>query len=346
MATEQLIHLDGSQGEGGGQILRTSLALSICLGKPFKIEKIRANRRRPGLMRQHLTAVKAAAQISNAYVQGDELNSQQLLFKPNEAQAGEYQFAIGTAGSATLVLQTILLPLLFAKGRSKVIIEGGTHNPLAPPFDFLQLAYLPLLERMGAHVKATLVRPGFFPAGGGRIEVVIDPVEKLQAISLLERGKLLEKKARVLISGLPFHIAERELKILKQKLNWSDECFDLQTSNSGYGPGNVITVYVKSENVCEVFTAFGEKGVKAEAVADKVVKEVRRYLAGSAPVDEHLSDQLILPMALAGKGEYVTTTPSRHTLTNIDVIKYFMDINIDVEIMDEKLFKIVLASNE
>ena len=342
MTKQQLIHLDGSQGEGGGQILRTSLALSVCLQKPFKIEKIRANRRRPGLMRQHLTAVKAAARISNAHVEGDELNSQQLLFSPNEVQAGEYHFAIGTAGSATLVLQTILLPLLFAKGTSKVTIEGGTHNPLAPPFDFLQYAYLPLLEKMGANIKATLVRPGFFPAGGGCIELEVEPVNKLKPISIVERGKIVEKKAQVLIAGLPFHIVERELKILKQKLNWPDNCYQISDMNSSYGPGNIITVIVKSENVCEVFTGFGEKGTKAEAVADKVVKEVRRYITSGVPVEEHLSDQVLLPMALAGEGEYVTTTPSRHTLTNIDVIKHFIDMAIDIKEIEDKQFLIKL----
>jgi len=342
MTKQHLIHLDGSQGEGGGQILRTSLALSVCLQKPFKIEKIRANRRRPGLMRQHLTAVKAAARISNAHVEGDELNSQQLLFSPSEVQAGEYHFAIGTAGSATLVLQTILLPLLFAKGTSKITIEGGTHNPLAPPFDFLQYAYLPLLEKMGAKINATLVRPGFFPAGGGCIEVVVEPVNKLQPISLVERGNIIERKAQVLIAGLPFHIVERELKVLKQKLNWPENCYEIRDLNSSYGPGNVITVIVKSENVCEVFTGFGEKGTKAEAVADKVVKDVRRYITNGVPVEEHLSDQVLLPMALAGEGEYVTTTPSRHTLTNIDVIKHFLEMTIDIKEVEDKKFLIKL----
>lgn len=343
MTKQQLIHLDGSQGEGGGQILRTSLALSVCLQKPFKIEKIRANRRRPGLMRQHLTAVKAAAQISNAHVEGDGLNSQQLLFSPNEVQGGEYHFAIGTAGSATLVLQTILLPLLFAKGTSKITIEGGTHNPLAPPFDFLQYAYLPLLEKMGAKINATLVRPGFFPAGGGCIELEVEPVDKLKPTSIVQRGKIVEKKAQVLIAGLPFHIVERELKILKQKLNWPDNCYEIRDMNSSYGPGNVITVVVKSENVCEVFTGFGQKGTKAEAVADKVVKEVRRYLTSDVPVEEHLSDQVLLPMALAGKGEYVTAIPSRHTLTNIDVIKRFVDMAINIQEIADKQFLIKLS---
>jgi RNA 3'-terminal phosphate cyclase (ATP) len=276
-------------------------------------------------------------------VEGDELNSQQLLFSPNEVQVGEYHFAIGTAGSATLVLQTILLPLLFAKGSSKITIEGGTHNPLAPPFDFLQHAYIPLLQKMGAKINATLVRPGFFPAGGGCIELEVQPVDKLKPISLAERGKIVEKKAQVLIAGLPFHIVERERKILKQKLNWPDNCYEIRDMNSSYGPGNVITVIVKSENVCEVFTGFGQKGTKAEAVADKVVKEVRRYITSGVPVEEHLSDQVLLPMALAGKGEYVTTTPSRHTLTNIDVIKHFIDMTINIEEIENKQYLIKLS---
>lgn len=343
MSKEQLIHLDGSQGEGGGQILRTSLAISICLGKSFKIENIRANRRRPGLMRQHLTAVKAAARISNAHVEGDELNSQQLIFKPNEVQAGEYHFAIGSAGSVTLVLQTILVPLLFAKGSSKVSIEGGTHNPLAPPFDFLQHAYFPLLEKMGAKINAKLVRPGFFPAGGGRIEVEVEPVTSLQPLSLTERGDIIEKKAQVMFSALPFQIVERELKVLKQKLNWPENCYAVNNLAADYGPGNVITVMVKSENVCEVFTGFGQKGVRAEAVANNVVKDVRRYIASDAPVEEHLSDQLLLPLALAGSGEYITITPSRHTLTNINVIKHFIDIAINVDEISEKRYLVTLG---
>lgn len=201
--------IDGSQGEGGGQVLRTSLALSMVTGRPFRIEGIRAGRANPGLLRQHLTGVRAAAEISGAKVQGAELGSKQLTFEPGEVRAGDYQFSIGTAGSTTLVLQTILPALLAAKGRSTMVLEGGTHNPAAPPFDFLQRVFLPLVNRMGPRVSVELERHGFFPAGGGCFRVVVDPVEKLQPLELLTRGEIRRRTCRVLLSNLPRTIAKR-----------------------------------------------------------------------------------------------------------------------------------------
>lgn len=326
MSDTELINIDGSEGEGGGQVLRSSLALSICLAKPFVIENIRAKRKKPGLLRQHLTAVTAATRISNAKVEGDSLGSQQLIFEPNGIQAGEYRFAIGTAGSTTLVLQTIMLPLLFAKDISKIIVEGGTHNPLAPPFEFIQQAYLRLLANMGAEIKVNLVRPGFFPRGGGRIELEVHPIKRLKPIKLVERGKLISTKGVIYIAGLPQHIAEREIKVLARKLNSSVNHFEIKPYGTEYGPTNVISVFVKSEHVCEVFTGYGQKGVKAEIVAKRVADEARRYINSDAPVDEHLADQLLLPMALAGGGEFVANTLSSHSATNINVIKKFVNI--------------------
>src|SRR5689334_333662 len=175
-----MLKLDGSVGEGGGQILRTALALSALTGQPFEIEKIRAKRRKPGLLRQHLTAVRAATALCQAQVEGDSLGSMTLRFVPGDVKPGEYAFAIGTAGSATLVLQTVLPPLLLASRPSKITIEGGTHNPLAPPVDFLDRSFLPLVRRMGPRVRVQLERWGFYPAGGGRISVEIEPVQRLQ----------------------------------------------------------------------------------------------------------------------------------------------------------------------
>lgn len=344
MKKQPVIQIDGSRGEGGGQVLRTSLALSICLGKPFEIHHIRAGRARPGLLRQHLTAVKAAASISNAHVQGDSLKSQHLVFEPAEVQSGEYHFAIGTAGSTTLVLQTILMPLLLAQGASKVVIEGGTHNPLAPTVDFLQQAYLPLLQRMGGEVKVKLIRPGFFPAGGGRLEVDIQPAGQLRGIDLLHRGALLDQSVRVYFAGLPFHIVEREMKVLQKKLNWPQSCFSVHQFGDCIGSGNVISVCIKSENVCEVFTGFGEKGVKAERVANRVVTDVRRYLGGTAVLDEHLSDQVLLPLALAGRGQFLTAVLSQHTLTNIEVIRHFIDIAIETQKRDDGCHHVKLGA--
>lgn len=335
---ENILIIDGSQGEGGGQVLRSSLALSMSLGKPFKIENIRAKRKKPGLLRQHLTAVRAAARISNARVEGDSLGSQSLVFEPNDVQPGEYHFSIGTAGSTTLVLQTIMLPLLFAKGPSKVVVEGGTHNPLAPPFEFIQQAYLPILTSMGADIKITLIRPGFFPKGGGCIELEVHPTEKLKAISLQQRGKIQSIHGTVYIVGLPMHIAEREINVLARKLNVSVNKFDIIPYGVEMGPGNVISVAVKSDNICEVFTGYGQKGVKAEIVAKSVANEVLRYIESGVPVDEHLADQMLLPMGLAGGGEFVTCNLTQHTETNIRTVTKFLDVNYRLSELKQNFF--------
>ena len=318
-------------GEGGGQVLRSSLVLSICLGKPLKINNIRANRKKPGLMRQHLTAVNAAAEISNAEVVGAELHSQHIEFAPGNVKGGDYHFAIGTAGSTTLVLQTILLPLLFADRASKVVIEGGTHNPLAPPFDFVQLSYLPLLKRMGVKVKVNLVQPGFFPIGEGRIELNIEPVEQLNTISITERGDLLSKEVHILLAQLPQHIGDREAKIIQQRLDWLSDCVSIKHVENAPSPGNAISIVINYKNITIVISGIGQKGIRAETVANRVADEVQHYLSTDAPVDKHLADQLLLPIALGGCGEFITTTPTQHTLTNIAVIEQFTGRRFTVE---------------
>jgi RNA 3'-terminal phosphate cyclase (ATP) len=183
-----MLLIDGSKGEGGGQIVRTSLALAMLTGQPITITDLRAKRKNPGLARQHLVAVRAAAQLCQAEVEGDALRSQRLVFKPREVQPGEYFFSIGSAGSATLVLQTVLPALLAANGPSRITIEGGTHNPLAPPFEALAHAFLPLMEKMGPRVNVRLKRHGFFPAGGGLIDAEIEPAGRWTGFELLNRG--------------------------------------------------------------------------------------------------------------------------------------------------------------
>jgi RNA 3'-terminal phosphate cyclase (ATP) len=300
-----MIELDGAAGEGGGQILRTSLALAMCTGQPFTLDRIRARRSKPGLMRQHLTAVQAAARISNARVEGDAVGSKEITFAPSAVKPGDYHLAVGTAGSTTLILQTILPALLLAPGSSRLTLEGGTHNPMAPPFEFLDRAYLPLLRKMGADVEATLERAGFYPAGGGRLSVTVKPTGELQKIDLLERGEIRHRRGTVLLANLPGHIAEREVKTLTQLTNWDPSCFEIRKIDSA-GPGNAVLLELESDHVTEVFTAFGEAGVTAERVADLAVREMRHYLAAGVPVGEHLADQLLLPMALAGSGSFRT----------------------------------------
>jgi RNA 3'-terminal phosphate cyclase (ATP) len=323
-----IVTIDGSAGEGGGQVLRTSLALAAVTQKPFIIENIRASRQKPGLMRQHLTAVQAATAVSGAKVSGDELGSRRLTFEPDKVRAGEYHFSVGTAGSACLVLQTILPPLLVADGPSVVTIEGGTHNPWAPPFNFLSRAFLPLLARMGAPVTAELERHGFYPAGGGRFRVNVEPAKSWTRLDLMERGAMLEKKACALTALLPDHVAKREVKFLAEHLGWEGSAYSTADVTDSVGPGNLVFVELQSEALTEVFTAFGRKGVPIPQVLEPLVNEVRSYLTAEAPVGPYLADQLLIPLALAGGGRFRTTGLTRHATTNIDEIQQLMSLEI------------------
>ncbi len=326
-----MITIDGSYGEGGGQVLRTSLALSLTTGMSFRIKNIRAGRKKPGLLRQHLTAVNAAAEIGQARVDGAVLGSKELSFEPGEIAPGEYRFAVGTAGSATLVLQTILPALLTATGQSKLILEGGTHNPYAPPFEFLQRVLLPIINRMGPTVIADLERPGFYPAGGGRFNVEIAPCSNLRRIDITERGEVHRCSARALVAKLPAHIGARELKVIERELGWAEEHLKVEEVTSSYGPGNALMIEIECDNITEVFTAFGERGVRAEDVAGKAVEQVRQYLQASVPVGPHLADQLLLPFALAGGGSFRTLPLSNHARTNLDVLGKFLDLDMKTE---------------
>ena len=325
-----MIVIDGSVGEGGGQILRTSLALSLVTGQAFGVENIRAGRTKPGLLRQHLTAVNAAAEVGQAKVSGAALNSRSLSFEPGKIAPGDYTFAVGTAGSATLVLQTVLPALLTASGKSTLALEGGTHNPFAPPFDFLQRSFLPLVERMGPRVSANLERYGFYPAGGGRFTVSIEP-SRLAPLHLLERGAIRRRAARAISVSIPAHVAERELRVVAEKLGWPAENLQAETGHRSAGPGNVLLAELETEAHTEVFTGFGERGITAERVALKVVDQVREYLASTAPVGEYLADQLLLPLALAGGGSFRAVKITRHAQTNMEIVAQFLRVRFDHE---------------
>ncbi|MEM8783345.1 MAG: RNA 3'-terminal phosphate cyclase [Planctomycetota bacterium] len=333
----QIPIIDGSQGEGGGQVLRSSLALSMVTGQPFRIENIRAGRPKPGLMRQHLTGVRAAVEVCGGEAEGDALRSTALSFTPGKVRAGDYRFSIGTAGSTTLVLQTVLPALVLADGPSTVTLEGGTHNPFAPPFDFLAQTYLPLLNRMGPNVSAILERPGFFPAGGGALRIEIEPAAKLSGFELMARGPIVRRRAVATVANLPREIAERELKIVRLKLGWDEAACEVVDARNTPGPGNLVTLEVESAGpdggpgVCEVLTGFGEVGRKAEAVANQAVQRCQRYLKSPASVGEYLADQLLLPMAIAGGGAYLAQSLSRHTETHVDLVRRFLDVTIDVK---------------
>lgn len=318
-----MLTIDGSRGEGGGQILRSALSLSLVTGTPVRIHGIRAGRARPGLMRQHLTSVRAAAEVGRAEVSGAEIGSREVVFRPRAVEPGTYRFNVGSAGSTTLVLQTVLPALATASGPSEVTLEGGTHNPTAPPFDFLERAFLPLLGRMGPRVTARLEACGFYPAGGGRLRVSVAPAP-LSRLDLPERGEIRSRLAVAMVANLPGAIARRELDAAAGVLGWDPSCFRVEVIKGAPGPGNVVTIAVESEHVTEVFTGFGEKGVRAEVVAERAATEARAYLDAGVPVGEHLADQLLLPMALAGGGSFRTGAPSSHLRTQIELLEQML----------------------
>ncbi len=324
MKRKEMITIDGSEGEGGGQILRSSLALSLITGQPFRIINIRAGRKKPGLLRQHLTAVQAATEVGDAVTDGAQISSQELVFRPERIRGGQYRFAIGTAGSTTLVLQTVLPALILANEPSTLFLEGGTHNPFAPPFDFLQRTFLPQLARFGPKVEATLLRPGFYPAGGGKLSVEITPVAKLTPADLLDRGSDGGRRVVAQIAALPPSIADRAFEQVLKRMKWEPTVCEVVEHSQTLGPGFALTAEVVSENIAVVFSGFGERGIRAEQVADNVVDQVRDYLAVGAPVDEYLADQLLLPMALAGGGAFRAVGLSLHARTNIEVIQRFL----------------------
>ena len=323
-----MIQIDGSEGEGGGQILRSSLSLSIWTQQAFRIFDIRANREPPGLKRQHLTAVKSAAEICNAEVVGDHIGSRELIFRPGRLNSRNYSFNIATAGSSTLVLQTVLPPLLMGAEPSSVEIIGGTHNRGSPPFDFLERAFVPQLQRMGADITLQILRFGFYPRGGGQIRCEIRP-ERLLPLQLHERGALEQISADAYIAALPMNIAERELNTIGESLDIPREHLHLQGLPNDMGPGNAVTITAEFANVTEVFTGFGERGVLAESVAKGAASEAREYLEAIAPVGEHLADQLLLPLALAGSGSFVATKITDHLRSNAKVIAKFTERRIE-----------------
>lgn len=322
------IEIDGAQGEGGGQILRTALTLSAITGQPFELINIRARRTRPGLLRQHLTAVEATRAICDAAVEGASAGSMRLRFSPGRMRGGDYRFAIGTAGSCTLVLQTALPLLWFAPEPASILVSGGTHNPAAPPADFLIRAWLPLIWRMGVDCRIALNRHGFYPAGGGELHAQTQP-GRPGSLHLNERGKLKTMRATAIVAGVPVNVARRELEQLAQRFpDAEQEVIELPQQ---HGPGNALVLEAEFEHVTEVFTRIGQRGISAEQVAKRLAGEVQHYLASQCAVAGHLADQLLLPLALTGGGGFTTSETSSHFMTNIAVIEKFLAVKVRCE---------------
>jgi len=321
------IQLDG--GEGGGQMLRTALSLAMITGQPFRMTNIRGKRPRPGLMRQHLTCVRAAMEISGGTADGAETGSTELVFRAGKVRPGSYQFAIGTAGSTGLLFQTLLPALWHADGESTLVLEGGTHNPMAPPFEFLDRVFLPALRKLGVEAALDLGQTGFAPAGGGRITATVRPCAALGKLDLHERGEPLDHRFTVVSRRLGDRIPGRVLKAAGDVLDWQQQLVDAR--ENGPGTGICFLVEHRFEHGAEICASFGEMGLLAEKVGHRAAKAMHDFIGSRAAVGRHLADQLLLPMALAGGGSFTTMKPDDHVHTNISVIERFLPVKFTIE---------------
>ncbi len=339
-----MIEIDGSAGEGGGQVVRTSLTLAMSTASPIIIRNIRARRSKPGLRAQHLAAVRAAAAICGARIEGAAIASTMLTFVPGALRPGHYEIDVGTAGSTMLVLQTILPALSLCRAPSQILLRGGTHNPRAPTFEFIQYAYLPLLARLGYRAGVSLERHGFYPRGGGVVRASIEPLRRGDFLELLERGPVTSRTARVLISRLASHIAQREIDVLRSRLGLREGACGIDTV-SAPSAGNTLHVRVGCTNIVTVFCGFGMRGVPAETVAGRVADEVERYLAAEIALDSHLADQMLVPLALAAGGRFSTLAPTGHTETNAAVIKHFLPVDYETLELGAERWELTLRTH-
>jgi len=326
VANEAIV-IDGSQGEGGGQILRTSVALAAALGKSVRVVNIRSNRRPGGLRPQHLSAVQAVARICHARVSGDQVDSREILFEPGPVESGEYRFDIGTAGSTSLVAQTLLPPLALSGGDSRITVTGGTHNPWAPCFEYLRDVFGLLVTASNIEVYFELERAGFYPAGGGRLRIDVGALEgwdEMDPFRYAERGQLRYIEGVSAVSTrLPAHIAERQASQALGRLAAAGHAATIeQTALESDSPGTVLFLRAVFGRSTAGFFALGQRGKPAEEVADEAVDQLLDFLDGAGAVDEHAADQLITLAALCPlQTAFTTRRPTGHLWTNAQVIR-------------------------
>lgn len=330
-----MLEIDGSFGEGGGQVLRTSLSLSCLLNKPFRIFNIRKKRKKPGLMPQHLMGIRALKLISNANVKGDSIGSTELLFEPVEVKAGYYSFDIGTAGSTSLLLQAILLPLVFAKDTSSLSLKGGTHVPFSPSFHYLSEVFIPMISMLGIKVKANIESYGFYPKGGGKINIEITPagLDSIRGVNLLERGRIKRLKGLSGVGNLPLSIAERQREAALKMIETQGLDAEIETlSVSTPGQGTFIFLKLETDNCLAGFSSLGERGKRAESVGEEVSKNLLDYYSTPACLDPHMADQIVLYLAVAkSESSFTTSMISNHLLTNLWIIEKFLGTQYMIE---------------
>ena len=350
---EGLLTIDGSHGEGGGQILRTALSLSVVTGRPFRMHSIRAGRRDPGLRPQHLAAVRALAAICDARLEGDALGARELTFEPTgPARPGEYVVDVqalsgtGSAGSATLILQALLPPLALADAPSCLTLRGGTHVRWSPPFHYLSEVYLPTLARAGWAVEVALKRWGWYPAGGGEFVARIEPAAALAPLALEDRGRLVEVVGVSAASNLPDHIIERQAERAVHRLRARHIKAEVALERPpADGPGTALFLLARHEGAVAGFTGFGRVRYPAERVADDAVDPLDRYMGSRAAVDAHLADQLVVPLALApGTSVYTTSEVTRHLLTVAWLVPQFLQRDITIEGAEGKPGRVIIGA--
>lgn len=330
------MEIDGSYGEGGGQILRSSLALSAVLKQPIKISKIRAGRKNPGLAPQHLTGVKAIAEITASELNGAEIRSKSLKFIPKTIKPGKYTFDVAdiqpSAGSISLIFQTVAIPLTFADRKSIITLRGGTHVKWSPPVHYLQEVFLPQASKFGFHGELSLKKWGWYPKGGGEVIAEIKPAKTIRPVELAERGKLLSVSGVSASSNLPKHIVRRQKERVYRNLRNLDCDINItEIEGRSIGQGTLVFLKATFENTVVGFSSLGERGKRAETIADSACEELMSFLQTDAAVDSHLADQLVLLMALAKGGSTITTSEiTRHLVTNIWVAEQFLPVKFDL----------------
>ena len=327
-----MLELDGSYGEGGGQLLRMAVALAALTARPLRIVNIRARRDRPGLAPQHLAAVRAIATLCDGRVEGLALHSTALVFRPRGLRGGDYRVDVGTAGSVTLVLQAVLPVLLAAEGRSRVVVTGGTDVRQAPPIDYFRFVLLPLLERLGAQISVDVARRGYYPRGGGEVRVTVEP-SALAPGRFEQQGRLQSVTGSVHVANLPAHIGDRMGRAALGRLARDGlGTARLETCVLGpdraQGPGGAIVVWAATDSTVLGAARVAERGVRAEALGEAVAAELALDWRAGAALDTHAADQLLVYLALAGGGSLAVRTLSSHTRTAVWLIEQFLPVGV------------------
>lgn len=346
-----MLDIDGDYGEGGGQILRSSLSLSAILNRPIRINRIRAGRQTPGLAPQHLTSINAVAAITNAEVVGGTLGAQTVTFRPRQIYGGEYTFDVAdvrpSAGALSLVFQAIVLPLSYAKIPSTVTLRGGTHVPWSPTVHYLQEIFNPMVAKFGLQGSIQLNRWGWFPKGRGEAIAKIKPTEDWRGVTLQDRGQLRAIHGISAASNLPEHIVDRQRNQIQNRLSrWNCPVTIEPVKGDSIGQGSLVFLKAEFENVEAGFSALGRRGKRAERVADEACDALENFLVSDAAIDPHLGDQLILPMALAtGESRFTTSRVTRHLTTNIWLVQQFLPARFEVNGAENEPGEVIKVEN-